>query len=55
MFDYLKQLWQDEDGADLAEYALVLVLISIVAITAMGLLGTQISAVFDKVTQTLTF
>ncbi len=50
MFNYL---WQNEEGADLAEYALVLVLISIVAIAAMSLLGEQISGVFGYITSVL--
>jgi pilus assembly protein Flp/PilA len=51
--NYLKNLWYNEKGADLAEYALVLVLISIVAITAMTALGGQVSGVFDTVAGTL--
>ncbi len=51
----LFQFIHDEEGADLAEYALVLVLISIAAIVAMTTLGGQISAVFQKITDTLNF
>ena len=46
-------LFTNEEGADLAEYALVLVLISVVAIAAMRLLGTQVSTVFSAITSTL--
>jgi pilus assembly protein Flp/PilA len=46
-------LLHNEEGADLAEYALVLVLISIAAIAAMTVLGTQISTVFCTIVTTL--
>ena len=37
------------DGQGLAEYALILALIAVVAITALLLLGTQISSILDTV------
>ena len=43
-----------QEGQGLVEYALILVLISIAAIVAMGLLATQIKAVFTSVTSALT-
>ena len=46
-------LFFNEDGADLAEYALVLVLVSIAAIGAMTVLGTQVSTVFCSIVSTL--
>ena len=36
----------DEEGADMAEYALVLVLIAVVAIAAVTTVGTQVTAAF---------
>ena len=42
-----------EKGQGLVEYALILVLISIVVIAIMLLLGQQIGSVFSKVTSTL--
>jgi pilus assembly protein Flp/PilA len=38
-----RRLTDDEDGQGLAEYALILALIAIVAILALIVLGTQIS------------
>lgn len=48
------RLVREEAGQGLAEYALILVLISIVAITTMGPLGTKIKDVFTKITTGLT-
>ena len=59
MVEYIKSLYGlyvDEDqfeGQGLVEYALILVLISVVAIAAMVALGGEISAVFTDVTGTL--
>ena len=44
---------RDEKGADLAEYALLLALIAVVAIAVLTTLGTQIAAVFEYVRATL--
>jgi pilus assembly protein Flp/PilA len=38
-----------EEGQGLVEYALILVLVSIISIAALTLLGTTISDVFDEV------
>lgn len=42
----LLHLWKDESGQDLVEYALLLVLISLVAITSMKAIATAIKTVF---------
>lgn len=39
-------LWQDEQGQDLTEYALLLVLLSLAAIGSLGGLATAINGVF---------
>ena len=44
----LKRLWQDEQGQDLVEYALLLVLIALVAVSTLQTLGKTISAVFTN-------
>ncbi len=54
MTELLKRLWQEEEGQDLTEYALLLVLISLVAIASMKLLGTAISSVFNNASSGLT-
>ncbi len=42
-----------EDGQGLVEYALILVLVSIVVIVLLTLLGTEIGEVFQSVTNEL--
>ena len=40
---------RDEDGQGLAEYALILALIAIIAIAALVLLGEQISSILQEI------
>jgi Flp pilus assembly pilin Flp len=42
----LLQLWKDESGQDLTEYALLLVLVALFAIASMKVLATAIKNVF---------
>jgi pilus assembly protein Flp/PilA len=39
-----------EEGQGLVEYSLIIVLVSIAAITALGLLGTKVAGVFTEIT-----
>jgi pilus assembly protein Flp/PilA len=47
MVDFL--LRRDEDGQGLAEYALILALIAIIAIAALIFLGGEISAILSTI------
>jgi pilus assembly protein Flp/PilA len=47
MLDILRR--QDEEGQGLAEYALILSLIAIVAIFALVFLGSQISSILSSI------
>jgi pilus assembly protein Flp/PilA len=49
----LTRLWRNEDGQDLAEYALLIALIALVVIGAVTLLGTNINAVFNNIADAL--
>lgn len=40
---------KNEDGQDLAEYALVLVFIAVVAVAGVTALGGTVSSVFDQI------
>jgi pilus assembly protein Flp/PilA len=50
----LKKLWKEEEGQDLTEYALLMVLIALVAVASMKTLGTVISNVFSNAAANLT-
>ena len=45
---------KEDEGAGLAEYALLLVLIAVACVLALTNLGTQIAAVFDFIKGKLT-
>ena len=53
MRNILRHLWQDEEGQDLTEYGLLLVLIGLAAISAMGSLASAISNAFTNASTTL--
>lgn len=53
MLSTLYAFLRNEEGQSLAEYALILVLVSIAAITALTALGTDISSTFNTVSSTL--
>ena len=44
----LTWLWRDESGQDLAEYALLLVMLSLVAVASMGTIANTIKNVFTN-------
>ena len=55
----LTSLWRKaterEEGQGLVEYALILVLVSIVAIAMLAAVGTNVTAVLSKVQNALSF
>jgi Flp pilus assembly pilin Flp len=53
MKQLLKRLWSDEEGQDLTEYALLLVLLTLAAIGSLSSLATAINGVFSSVTTNL--
>jgi pilus assembly protein Flp/PilA len=50
----IKRLWQEEEGQDLVEYGLLVVLISLFAVVAMKGLANGISDAFSNATVQLT-
>jgi pilus assembly protein Flp/PilA len=50
----MKRLWKEEEGQDLVEYALLVVLISLAAILAMKNLASGISDAFSNAAANLT-
>jgi len=53
MLKALKTLWKDDDGLTTVEYALLLVLIVIVGITAWQSLGSSVSSKVGEVNTTI--
>ncbi|HEV2423993.1 MAG TPA: Flp family type IVb pilin [Terriglobia bacterium] len=47
MKSFLTRLWQEEQGQDLTEYGLLLVLVALAAITSMSTLANAIKTVFS--------
>ena len=47
MKNMLTRLWKEEEGQDLTEYALLLVLVALAAIGSLGTLATAINGVFS--------
>ena len=53
MKEVLTRLWIEEQGQDLTEYALLLVLLVLAAIGSLGNLAKAINGVFSTATQNL--
>lgn len=49
----IKRLWNDEEGQGLAEYALIIALVSVALILGLQALTGNIGAVFTKIGNTL--
>lgn len=49
----MKNLFSNESGQDIVEYALVVCVIAFGAIAAMGALATEINLVFNTITSNL--
>ncbi len=49
MFQLLKRLWMDEEGQDIAEYAVMLAVILVIVIGTVKLIGTNSNNVFSSV------
>ena len=54
MMNVLRRVWSDEEGQDLVEYALLVFLISVAAITILKTLGTDVSKVFSTASSAMT-
>jgi Flp pilus assembly pilin Flp len=54
MKNFLARLWKDEQGQDLTEYALLLVLLTLAAIGSLSTLATAVNGVFQNAAANLT-
>jgi pilus assembly protein Flp/PilA len=46
---FLQKLWKDEQGQDIAEYAVMLAVILVIVIGTVRLIGTNANTVFSQV------
>ncbi len=49
----LQQLWNDDRGQDIAEYAVMLAVILVIVVGTIRLIGTNSSTVFSQVGSTI--
>lgn len=54
MFTQLSKFWQDEEGATAIEYGLIAGLIAVAIIVAVTAIGTDLSALFGRISAKLT-
>ncbi len=52
--DVLLRLWKEENGQDLIEYGLLLVLVALLSITFVTAIGTSLSKIFSNANTALT-
>jgi len=53
MKNLLKRLWHEEEGQDLTEYALLLVLLTLAAIGSLSTLALAVNGVFARASSNL--
>jgi pilus assembly protein Flp/PilA len=46
---FLKQLWSEESGQDIAEYAVMLAVILVIVVGTIRLIGSNANTVFSQV------
>ena len=54
MKNLMIRLWKEEEGQDLTEYALLLVLLSLAAVASLSSLASAINGVFSRAVVNLT-
>ncbi len=54
MKNLVMRLWKEEEGQDLTEYALLLVLLTLAAIGSLGTLANAVNGVFTNAATNLT-
>ena len=53
MLEILSKLWSEEQGQDVAEYALMLAVIAVVVIASLVAIGTNANTIFSQVASVL--
>jgi Flp pilus assembly pilin Flp len=52
-FGWLKQLWSEENGQDIAEYSIMLAVILVIVVGTVRLIGTNANHVFSEVSSAI--
>jgi Flp pilus assembly pilin Flp len=53
MNNRLQQLWSDEEGQDIAEYAVMLAVILVIVVGTVKLIGSNANSIFSSVASSL--
>jgi len=53
MGKFFKRLWHEEEGQDIAEYAVMLAVILVLVVGTVRLIGTQSNTVFSNVASSI--
>jgi len=53
MIQFCRRLWSEEDGQDIAEYAVMLAVILVLVIGTVRLIGTNANTAFSSVASSL--
>ena len=53
MSSFLRRLWHDEDGQDIAEYAVMLAVILVIVVGTVRLIGSNANNVFSSVASSM--
>ncbi|MFY9910268.1 MAG: hypothetical protein WAK56_10515 [Candidatus Sulfotelmatobacter sp.] len=51
--EYLRKLWRDEEGQDIAEYAVMLAVILVIVVGTVRLIGSNENNVFSNVASSI--
>ena len=54
MRELLRQLWSQDEGQDIAEYALMLAVVLLLVVAAVSAIGTNANTVFNSAASKLT-
>ncbi|HYL14239.1 MAG TPA: hypothetical protein VEV41_14450 [Terriglobales bacterium] len=49
----IERIWRDEDGQDIAEYAVMLAVILVLVVGTLRLIGTRANTVFSNVASSI--
>ena len=53
MANFLRKLWQEENGQDIAEYAVMLAVILVIVVGTVRLIGSNANNVFSNVASSI--